>query len=275
MPSRQYGDEHPPYCTCINCKIIYTGNYKAKDSGIFNISLTRKECPITIYLALINIIVLFIDLLFNGKIIDIGAKSSYQIINGEYWRLITPIFLHADIFHLITNLFGILVFGSIIEKKLGSTKFIIIYLIAGLYGNAFSFYFSPYLGVGSSGAVFGILTSLLIYFYFNKNILGSIAREYLISIITIISISLIFGFISSGIDNAAHLGGILSGLIISLILIPKTNNEIFTYDSFNRVLIPSRIIHKLITNIYTKITLSLLIAVIFIIMVAYRVNSGY
>lgn len=275
MPSRQYGDEHPPYCTCINCKIIYTGNYQAKDSGIFNISLTRKECPITIYLALINIIVLFIDLLFNGIIIDIGAKSSYQIINGEYWRLITPIFLHADIFHLITNLFGILVFGSIIEKKLGSTKFIIIYLIAGIYGNAFSFYFSPYLGVGSSGAVFGILTSLLIYFYFNKNILGSIAREYLISIITIISISLIFGFISSGIDNAAHLGGILSGLIISLILIPKTNNEIFTYDSFNRVLIPSRIIHKLITNIYTKITLSLLIAVIFIIMVTYRVNSGY
>ena len=86
---------------------------------------------------------------------------------------------------------------------------------------------------------------------------------------------MIFGFISSGIDNAAHLGGILSGFIISLILIPKTNNEIFKYGSFDRVLIPSKIIHKLITSIYTKISLSLLMGIIFIIMITYRVNSGY
>ena len=250
MPSnRQYSDECPPYCTCVDCKGNYVRNYnyQSSGSGIFNISLSRKECPITILLASVNILVLLLDLLLDGKIIEIGAKSSYGIINGEFWRLLTPIFLHADIFHLVTNLFGILVFGSIIEKKLGSMKFVAIYVLSGIYGNTFSFYFSPYLGVGSSGSVFGVLASLLTYFYLNKNMFGYIAKEYLISIITIISISLIFGFISSGIDNAAHLGGILSGLIISLLIMPKHNNGIHIYGSFERSSVVNRIIYKLIT----------------------------
>ena len=278
MPSnRQYSDECPPYCTCVDCKGNYVRNYnyQSSGSGIFNISLSRKECPITILLASVNILVLLLDLLLDGKIIEIGAKSSYGIINGEFWRLLTPIFLHADIFHLVTNLFGILVFGSIIEKKLGSMKFVAIYVLSGIYGNTFSFYFSPYLGVGSSSSVFGVLASLLTYFYLNKNMLGNIAKEYLISIIAIISISLIFGFISSGIDNAAHLGGILSGLIISILIVPRNNKEIYTYDSFERVFGVNRIIYKLITNIYFKSFLALFFVLIFIMMISYRFNSGY
>ena len=278
MPSnRQYSDECPPYCTCVDCKGNYVRNYnyQSSGSGIFNISLSRKECPITILLASVNILVLLLDLMLDGKIIEIGAKSSYGIINGEFWRLLTPIFLHADIFHLVTNLFGILVFGSIIEKKLGSMKFVAIYVLSGIYGNTFSFYFSPYLGVGSSGSVFGVLASLLTYFYLNKNMFGYIAKEYLISIITIISISLIFGFISSGIDNAAHLGGILSGLIISLLIMPKHNNGIHIYGSFERSSVVNRIIYKLITNIYLKAFLALFLVLIFIMMITYRSNSGY
>ncbi len=275
--NRQYDDECPPYCTCVDCKSDYIRNYnyQSNGSGIFNISLSRKESPITILLASVNILVLLLDLLLNGKIIEIGAKSSYGIINGEFWRLLTPIFLHADIFHLVTNLFGILVFGSIIEKKLGPMKFIAIYVLSGIYGNTFSFYFSPYLGVGSSSSVFGVLASLLTYFYLNKNMFGNIAKEYLISIIAIISISLIFGFISSGIDNAAHLGGILSGLIISIIIVPRNNKEIYTYDSFERAFGVNIIIYKLITNIYFKAFLALFFVLIFIMMISYRFNSGY
>ena len=112
-------------------------------------------------------------------------------------------------------------------------------------------------------------------FYLNKNMLGNIAKEYLISIIAIISISLIFGFISSGIDNAAHLGGILSGLIISILIVPRNNKEIYTYDSFERVFGVNRIIYKLITNIYFKSFLALFFVLIFIMMISYRFNSGY
>ena len=154
-------------------------------------------------------------------------------------------------------------------------KFVAIYVLSGIYGNTFSFYFSPYLGVGSSGSVFGVLASLLTYFYLNKNMFGYIAKEYLISIITIISISLIFGFISSGIDNAAHLGGILSGLIISLLIMPKHNNGIHIYGSFERSSVVNRIIYKLITNIYLKAFLALFLVLIFIMMITYRSNSGY
>ena len=86
---------------------------------------------------------------------------------------------------------------------------------------------------------------------------------------------MIFGFISSGIDNAAHLGGILSGLIISLLIMPKHNNGIHIYGSFERSSVVNRIIYKLITNIYLKAFLALFLVLIFIMMITYRSNSGY
>ena len=277
MLNRPYnGDEHPPYCTCINCKNeTNTSNYHTRSTyGIFNISLSRSESPITIYIACINILILVLDYLLGGLLIDLGAKSSSNIINGEIWRIITPIFLHADIYHLVTNLFGILVFGSIVEKKLGTANFLIIYIFSGTFGNILSFYFSPFTGVGSSGSVFGILACLVLYFYVNKNKFGNIGKEYLISITTIIIISLFFGFISTGIDNAAHLGGMLAGFVISLVLITRDNKISQNNNPFSKI-INTDTKNNIFPNIYISIFLLFLFVLLFLSLMIYRIDSGY
>ncbi|MFL2664600.1 MAG: rhomboid family intramembrane serine protease [Dehalococcoidia bacterium] len=278
MLNRPYnGDEHPPFCTCINCQSENNSkNYHSSSTyGIFNISLNQRECPATIYIAGINIFVLILNYFFGGTILDLGAKSSPHIISGEFWRLLTPVFLHADIFHLVTNLFGILVFGSIVEKKLGTINFIVIYIFSGIFGNILSFYFSPFIGVGSSGSVFGILACLVLYFYMNKNKFGNIGKQYLISIVSIIIISLIFGFISTGIDNAAHLGGMIGGFVISLVLIPREKKIIQNNNSFTKISNTHKKINNILFNIYINIFFLVLFVLLFLGLIIHRISSGY
>jgi rhomboid protease GluP len=129
--------------------------------------------------------------------------------------------MHIGFFHLISNTIGIIIFGPIMEKILGQKRFLIIYLIAGIWGNLFSFFTSYAVGAGASGALFGLAGSYAAYLYINKGNLGNSGRESLIGLSWIIGINLIFGFTVSGIDNSAHLGGLLSGWVAGLILAPK------------------------------------------------------
>ena len=225
-----------------------------------------KENPAVGIILIINLIYFLLLELDGGSknwltLIAWGAKEGTLISRGEYWRLFSPIFMHIGFFHLISNTIGIIIFGPIMEKILGLKRFLIIYLIAGIWGNLFSFFSSHAVGAGASGALFGLAGSYAAYLYTNRGNLGNSGRESLIGLSWIIGINLIFGFTMSGIDNSAHLGGLISGWIAGLILAPKIIT-IFTLEEGSMpVHIEKRVLsqkNKFIWVIYIFTNLSLI-----------------
>lgn len=155
------------------------------------------------------------------NLLNWGAKYGPYIAEGEYWRLAMPMFLHVGFFHLLTNLFGLVIFGSMVERTFGSRNFMVIYLTAGVMGNAVSYLAGPNPGVGASGSVFGILGAFGIYLVLNRRLLGQMGRQQLTSIGFIVAINVVLGLSTSGIDNAAHFGGLLAGGLVAFFISPR------------------------------------------------------
>jgi len=148
----------------------------------------------------------------NAQLIYFGAKVNALIVRGEYWRLITAMFLHIGVAHLFFNSYALYIYGPIVEKLYGKTKYILIYLISGLIGSIFSYALSPNPSAGASGAIFGLMGALL---YFRKQKKGLFQRIFGPGLILIIGINLLYGFIQPGIDNWGHIGGLIGGYLIS------------------------------------------------------------
>lgn len=175
----------------------------------------EKKTPYISY-ALIAINV-FIYLFFNliGKydsVLNQFCLYGPLVRIGEYYRLFSCMFLHADIFHLLFNCYAIYVIGPQLESYLGRTKFIIIYLFSGFLGSLLSITMSTNPSVGASGAIFGLLGSLLYFGYHYRLYLGTVLKS---QIIPLIVINLLYGFVVAGIDNAAHIGGLIGGVLMT------------------------------------------------------------
>lgn len=148
-------------------------------------------------------------------LIDYGAKVNTLIQEGESWRLITSTFIHIGVIHLFFNLYALWSLGPLAEDAYGHLKFFLIYLFAGLGGSFASFIFSSALSAGASGAIFGLLGALVYYSYKRPNLWRSGLG---MNLIIVILVNIGFGFSQPGIDNYAHLGGLLSGTLISILL---------------------------------------------------------
>lgn len=148
----------------------------------------------------------------NANVI-FGAKVNPYIIAGQYWRLLTPIFLHGGLVHLAVNSYSLYAVGPEVERMYGRLKFIFIYLLAGIMGNVASFAFSPGISVGASGAIFGLLGALL---YLGQRFRKVISSNYVVSIIAMILFNVIYGFSQPNIDNYAHLGGLAGGYLAAV-----------------------------------------------------------
>ncbi len=132
---------------------------------------------------------------------------------GEYWRLITPVFLHAHVFHIFMNCYVLYALGPSVEQAFGSARFLVMYLVAGFLASAASFAIPPDVpSLGASGAVFGMAGVLLVYLYRRRR--SAFVAQYLRSILVFIGINLVFGFLFPGIDNVAHIGGLIGGLVL-------------------------------------------------------------
>jgi len=153
---------------------------------------------------------------------DLGAKINVLILNGEWWRLITAMFLHADILHIGFNAYALLIFGPQVERFFAWWRFLAIYLLGGLAGSIASFAFSPAYSVGASGAIFGLLGASGAFFWTHRRLLGAVARTMLWNAVAIAGLNLVLGLAqASAIDNWAHGGGLLGGLITGLALAPR------------------------------------------------------
>ena len=150
-----------------------------------------------------------------------GAMFGPLIASGEYWRLFTAMFLHVGAMHLIFNGIGLLLFGRLAERIFGIYRFVIIYLLAGLSGSVASYAFNNVaIGAGASGAIFGILGALAAFYLIRRDTLGDMGRQNLVGLLVIAAFNLVFGFTVPGIDNWAHLGGLVGGILLGLLLAP-------------------------------------------------------
>lgn len=199
-----------------------------------------KRPTITYILIFINII-LFLLTYILGKgsndantLVNFGGLVPMHITgNFELFRLVTSIFLHNGIFHLILNMYALYILGPQLESFFGKIKFAIIYLLSGIAGNLLSLLFlaNNTVSVGASGAIFGLMGALLYFGYHYRVYLGTVIKS---QIIPIIILNLGFGMIVSGINNFAHIGGLVGGILVSMAVGVKYKSK--TSDKINGII---------------------------------------
>ena len=146
---------------------------------------------------------------------DYGANYKPAILNMELYRLITCTFLHASIMHLLFNMYALFVIGNQLETYLGKKKFLIVYIVSAISGSLLSCILTNSVSVGASGAIFGLLGSLLYFGYHYRLYLNTVIRS---QIIPLIILNLAIGFMDSSIDNWAHIGGLVGGYLSTMAL---------------------------------------------------------
>ena len=156
----------------------------------------------------------------NDLVLDYGAKSRVDILNGEIWRLVTPIFLHIGIPHIFVNMYSLYAIGPAVERFFGTARFLTTYLQAGIAGIIFSLALTRAESAGASGAIFGMLGALAAFLYRHRELFGRFGRLQLRQIILVALLNLGMGLMP-GIDNWGHLGGLLAGAALGWWLGPR------------------------------------------------------
>lgn len=163
-----------------------------------------------------KIIIAICIILFLIPNIDILlANNRARVLDGHYYVLITSAFIHANIAHLLVNMYSLLIIGEQVENYFGKWRFLLIYLLSALSGSLLSIVFNNGYSVGASGAIFGLLGCLLYFGYHYRLYLSSVLKN---QIIPIIIINLLIGFMYPSIDNACHIGGLLGGYLATMIV---------------------------------------------------------
>jgi rhomboid protease GluP len=183
---------------------------------------TPRTRPIVTYTLLVIIIIIFLlqsagEYIFGYDLVaNLGMKVNELILGGQYWRFITPIFLHGSILHVGFNMYALYIFGPGLERYYGHWRFLLLFFLGGFAGNIFSFVFSSAPSLGSSTAIFSLLAAEGVFLYQNQKVFGGMARRALNNLILIAVVNLIIG-LSPGIDNWGHMGGLLGGTIFAFL----------------------------------------------------------
>lgn len=187
--------------------------------------LLKQTKPFFTYIFLVIQIVVFLLMEFAGGtlnpevLVAFGAKFNPFILAGEWWRFITPIFIHIGMIHLLFNSLALYYLGTMVEGIYGKIRFLIIYLFAGFLGTVGSFVFNYNISAGASGAIFGLFGALLYFGIIHKR---TFFRTMGVNIIGLIVINLSLGFVAPGIDNAGHISGLIGGFLAAgIVHLPK------------------------------------------------------
>jgi membrane associated rhomboid family serine protease len=173
----------------------------------------------------LNILIFILMALAGGStneptLMAFGVKANPEIARGQWWRFVTPIFLHIGILHLAFNSYALWIVGPQVEKLYGGSRFVILYVLTGIAGVAGSYFHSPRaLSAGASGAIFGLFGVLLVFgIRYRENIPPFFKRAVGTGVLPVIALNLIIGFSIPGIDNSAHIGGLLAGAALAAIV---------------------------------------------------------
>lgn len=199
----------------------------ARDNKIYEETFKPKKIIITKIIMAICILLYILSVVIvynNGAsvLLNIGNNNYVDIQKGEVYRLILSVFLHVNIFHLLCNMYALYIIGTQLETFIGKFKYLLVFLISAVVGNLLSCVVSNNASVGASGAIFGLLGAILYFGYHYRLYLGSVIRT---QIIPVIIINLLLGFMWPGIDNAAHIGGLVGGYLSMMALGIKNKTE--------------------------------------------------
>jgi len=153
-------------------------------------------------------------------LLETGAKYGPLMAAGEWWRFLTPVFLHANLFHIFVNMYSLYALGPAVERFFEARRMLALYLLSGIGGVILSLAFSPDPSVGASGAIFGLLGALAAFFYLHRAAFGRFGMVQLRQLIFVALLNLMLG-LSPGIDNWGHVGGLITGALLTLLLGPR------------------------------------------------------
>lgn len=178
--------------------------------------------PFWTYVILAINVLAFLTTLVLGErfMLGLGAKINAAIVDGQFWRLFTAMFLHLGLLHIGFNSYALYLFSPQVERPYGPVRFLLIYVLSGLSGSAFSFLFSPNASVGASGAIFGLIGVVGAYLYRYRDRLA-MGRSRLMNLVSIAAYNLLYGFIVPSVDNWGHIGGLVAGLALGWLLAPR------------------------------------------------------
>ncbi|MGM9948974.1 MAG: rhomboid family intramembrane serine protease [Lysinibacillus sp.] len=172
--------------------------------------------PVVSTLITINLAVYIMTLIpkLGDEIFNFGMSVNGLIMQGEWWRIITSMFLHGSLMHILFNMFSLFLFGPELEKFAGKSRFLVIYFLSGIGGSlaTLATQHAFYASVGASGAIFGIFGAFGALMFRYRNSLPQLRQI----ILPIIVISVIMTFLQSNVNAASHIGGLATGFIIGL-----------------------------------------------------------
>jgi len=157
--------------------------------------------------------------------------------HAEVWRLVTSIFLHGNWLHILVNMYSLFAVGTILETFCGEKKYLLIYFLTGILASFASAAYSlirikPTISVGASGAVLGVYATLLTIMYVRKDIfIPKARRDMLRNGALFVGYNLFIGIMVPEIDNAAHVGGFLSGIVAGFLVAPSIRLQVQSLSS--------------------------------------------
>jgi len=184
----------------------------------FQKHLTASNILLGMNVAIFAVSNLIPDLHINRRFM----KINYMISRGQTYRIVTPLFLHGSLPHLLMNSFSLKELGPQTEKTFGTTRFLILYFASGIIANIATYLIgvSPY-SLGASGSIFGLMGGFAAFYIKNKQVLGRFSDAGLQSIMRNLMANLLYGMYANNIDTWAHLGGFAGGAVVSFIIAPK------------------------------------------------------
>jgi rhomboid protease GluP len=182
---------------------------------------TRRSTYTYVFFGL-NILIFALMALAGGSsneptLMAFGVKSNPEIASGQWWRFVTPIFIHIGLLHLFFNSYALWIVGPQVEKLYGGARFVVLYVLTGVAGVYGSYSYHPVtISAGASGAIFGLFGVLLVFgIRYRRSIPPFFKRAVGTGVLPVIVINLIIGFTIPAIDNSAHIGGLLAGAALA------------------------------------------------------------
>lgn len=184
----------------------------AKENRKYEEVFKPKKIIVTYVLMAICTLVYILQILFPS-LTTLGAVNGSLVRSGQVYRLVTGMFMHGSIWHLLCNMYSLYVIGCATENYFGKKKFLLIYLVSGIIGSMFSCIFNTSWSLGASGAIFGLMGALCYFGYYYRLYMGKALYS---EIIPVIVLNLVFSLMVSNIDFYAHIGGLIGGVFITI-----------------------------------------------------------
>lgn len=187
----------------------------------------KPKTPYVTYALIgINVLIFLFGFLLNQSelLVNLFANYAPLVKDGQYYRLFTSMFVHVDVLHILFNMYALYILGAQAESFFGKGKYLLIYVLSGISGSLLSILLNQNAAsIGASGAIFGVMGALLYFGYNYRTYLGNTLVKELVPIIII---NLAFGFMMTGVDNYAHIGGLVGGFLVAKALGIETKSNL-------------------------------------------------